>query len=524
MLDQLTARLASTGAVLRSNLHVERPDRLTRALLAMTPWGPGPAGALAAGAARYPGADALVDDDGRLTYRELADRTDAIASELQAAGVGPDLVVGVLGRNGRTFVESLLAAAKTGADLVLLNTGFAGPQLADVVAAERIDVILHDAEFGAVVAESTARAYDATAVERMARGGGHVGAPRRQGRLVILTSGTTGRPKGANRRFSRTSADAVAAVVGSIPLQVRDTQVVAAPLFHGWGLTNLLLGMGRAATTVVSRTFDPLAMLEVVERERADVLVVVPVMLQRMLALGPQALIDNDTTSLRVIAASGSALGSKLVSEVLDRFGPVLYNLYGSTEVAVATVAGPDDLWDEPATAGRVAMGARVEIIDQDGNPVPRGTTGRVFVGSSSRFEGYTTGGGKEEVRGLLSSGDLGHFDEAGRLFIDGRDDDMIVSGGENVFPFEVEELLSHHPEVADVAVVGIDDEEFGSALAAFVVRHEGATLDEDGVRAHVRAHLARFKVPRRIEFLDQLPRSPTGKVLKRVLAQEARR
>ncbi len=252
---------------------------------------------------------------------------------------------------------------------------------------------------------------------------------------------------------------------------------------------------------------------------RAQVLVVVPVMLSRILGLGPDVLVTEPTTDLRVIASSGSALGSKLATETLDRFGPVLYNLYGSTEVAVATIATPADLLEAPATAGRVARGVRVEILDDGGAVVPDGTVGRVFVGGSMRFDGYTTGGTKEECRGLLSSGDLGYFRD-GLLFVEGREDDMIVSGGENVFPGEVEELLSHHPCVAEVAVVGVADDDFGQVLAAFVVRRGDAELSADEVRAHVRDNLARHKVPRRVEFLDELPRNTTGKILRRSLVE----
>jgi fatty-acyl-CoA synthase len=225
-----------------------------------------------------------------------------------------------------------------------------------------------------------------------------------------------------------------------------------------------------------------------------------------------------DVSPLAVIASSGSALGAPLASDVLRRFGPILYNVYGSTEVALATIASPRDLQRAPATAGRVAFGSRVEILDEAGDPLPPGVTGRVFVGNSMRFDGYTSGEDKERRRGLVSSGDLGHFDGDGLLFIDGREDDMIVSGGENVFPREVEDLLAQHPEVADVAVVGAPDDEFGQALVAFVVRRAGSDLTAEGVRDCVRASLARYKVPRRVEFVPDLPRTATGKILRREL------
>jgi fatty-acyl-CoA synthase len=202
----------------------------------------------------------------------------------------------------------------------------------------------------------------------------------------------------------------------------------------------------------------------------------------------------------------------------MDQLGDVVYNLYGSTEASVATLATPHDLRSAPGCVGRPALGVSLGILDADGREVPTGTTGRIFVGSTAPFEGYTGGGGKEIIDGRMSTGDLGHLDDAGRLFIDGRDDEMIVSGGENVFPREVEELLVAHPDIADAAAIGVEDEEFGQRLRAFVVLGEGGDLDADDIRSLVREQLARYKVPRDVVFVDELPRNPTGKVLKREL------
>ena len=510
----LLDRVNATAALIRTfTTPLERPDRLPKALAVMAPWGPSIAGLAAGAAARYPTRTAFVDESGGLTFGELWRRSLGIAAALEDRGVGPGVRVGLLARNHAGFVECLVGAAATGADLILLNTGFAGPQLADVVAAEGISLVLHDDEFADVVAGCGADCLGESAHQPLALTHRAVRPTRKAGSVVILTSGTTGRPKGAARSTGSTSVEGIAAVLDAIPLRLGDVQVVPAPLFHAWGLSHLLLGLARCATTVLARRFDPEHTIRQMAEHRAHVLVVVPVMLSRMLAV-------DDTSSfpeLRVIASSGSALGAKLVTDVLDRFGPVLYNLYGSTEVAVATIARPDDLAAAPSTAGRVALGVRVEVLDDDGVALPEGRTGRIFVGGAMRFEGYTDGGGKEVVRGLVSTGDLGYFED-GLLFVEGRADDMIVSGGENVFPIEVEELLRHHPAVVDVAVVGVPDDEFGQVLAAWVVRGEGTTLTADEVRAHVRDRLARHKVPRRVEFVDELPRNPAGKLLRRQL------
>ncbi|MDP9189958.1 MAG: AMP-binding protein, partial [Actinomycetota bacterium] len=227
-----------------------------------------------------------------------------------------------------------------------------------------------------------------------------------------------------------------------------------------------------------------------------------------------------DVSNLKVTAASGSVLPGELATTWMDAFGDNLYNLYGSTEVAWATIASPEDMRAAPGTAGQVPRGTVVKIVDESGAELPEGETGRIFVGNEMSFEGYTGGDDKERLEGLLSSGDVGHFDERGLLFIDGRDDEMIVSGGENVFPREVEDLLADHEAVAEAAALGVDDEQFGQRLRAFVVTKEGVEVSEDELKAHVKANLAAYKVPREIQFMDELPRNATGKVLKRELAQ----
>ncbi len=519
----LARRLAALGTLARANIDVfERPDRLLAGMAAAVPWGATTSAALALAVGREPRRAAIIDDEGSVSYRALWRRSDGVAHGLRALGAGPNVTVGIMCRNHRGFIDALVGASKTGADLVLLNTGFAGPQLADVVAAEGIEIVVHDDEFAeqaAACAASTTKVGGA-ALAKLATSGVRVSPTSHQGRVVILTSGTTGRPKGATRAAGAGAIEGVAGILERIPIRPRDVQVVAAPLFHAWGLSHLMLGFTRCATSIIASRFDAEATLAAMADHRARVLVVVPVMLRRILAVAPQLLASADSSALQVIASSGSAVGGQLAMDTADRFGLVLYNTYGSTEVAVASVATPADLHLHPTTVGRPAPGAKVEILDDAGEPLPAGTVGRIFVGNSARFEGYTGGGGKESRRGLLSSGDVGHFDHEGFLYVDGRDDDMIVSGGENLFPSEVEELLNRHPAIHEAAVVGVPDEEFGQVLAAFVVRRRGAALDATAVKRYVREHLARFKVPKRVEFVDELPRNATGKILTRDLAR----
>jgi acyl-CoA synthetase (AMP-forming)/AMP-acid ligase II len=243
-------------------------------------------------------------------------------------------------------------------------------------------------------------------------------------------------------------------------------------------------------------------------------------MMQRILDLPEETRSKYDTNSLSIVAASGSALPGDLATEWMDAFGDTLYNLYGSTEVAWATIANPDEMRAAPGTAGTPPRGTVVRLYDEQGGPVPQGETGRIFVGNEFLFEGYTGGGTKDEIDGLMATGDVGRFDDRGRLFVEGRDDEMIVSGGENVFPKEVEDLLARHEAVAEAAALGVPDDEFGQRLLGFVVRKPGAEVGEEDLKAYVKQNLARYKVPREIRFLDELPRNATGKVLKRELKE----
>ena len=495
VLDQARA----WGIYARANsVPFERPDRLPKAFVAMYPYKRSTLGAIAAAKARYPDAAAFVWPHGRLTYQDLWRSSTALARGLQdEEGIDGGTRIGVLCRNNPLFVQALLAGSMLGADLVFLNTGLAAPQLAEVIASERITLVLHDDELSELMEESAVKALGATRCRRLMNRGSdaELPPPSRISALIILTSGTTGLPKGAERS-SEGSLTGVAALLGRIPIRARDTIVLPSPFFHAWGLSGLLIGLSLSCTIVARPEFDPEKTLLDVTAHQGTVLMAVPAMLQRLSAVHPRVRAAADCTSLRVIASSGSAMPRQVVLDLLDQFGPVLYNVYGSTEVATATIATPADLRVSPTTAGRPAPGVRVRIVDGNDADVPQGVTGRVAVGNDARFSGYTAGGSKDTVDGLMLTGDMGFFDERGRLQIDGREDDMIVSGGENLYPREVEELLAGREDVADVAVLGVPDERFGQALKAFVVMMPDKIGDAEELRDYARQRLARFKVP----------------------------
>ncbi|MGI5502252.1 AMP-binding protein [Lentzea sp. CA-135723] len=452
------------------------------------------------GAGRHPGRAAIIDDDGVLTYAEVNERTSRLAHAFR-----PKERVGLLLRNSRAFIETMTACTKVGADAVLLNTGLSKGQLAQVARDQRIDRIVTDREFADVLPDLPA--FFADELEGLIANGPRTALPRRppRGRLIILTSGTTGTPKGARRPEPASLAPA-AALLSRIPLRHGDVISITSPLFHAWGLAAFQLGLVLGATLVLRRKFEPAQALK--DADRCTAMFVVPVMLQRMLETAHRP-------KLRIIASSGSALPPKVAARTLEEFGPVLYNLYGSTEVSWASIATPEEMLAEPGTAGKPPLGTRLAIVDDTGKPVPQGETGRIFVGNEMLFDGYTNGTSKESLDGLMSTGDLGYL-KNGLLFVAGRDDEMIVSGGENVYPHDVEDLLSTMEGVTEVAVLGVPDDEWGQRLAAFVVGAK--TLTAEQVRDHVKANLARYSVPRDVFFVEELPRNAAGKVLKRQL------
>ena len=487
------------------------------------------------GARKYPSLAAVVDERGTLTYRQVDDQSTALAHGLQGLGIGAGSVVGLLCRDHRGLILAMAACGKLGARLVLMNTGFAKPQFAAVCERENVKAVLHDSEFlGLLDALPAALPRVLTWVDAdtvipagvptiddiiAANPTESLPAPGKPGGFVILTSGTTGLPKGAPRM--KLSPFATAQIVDRVPFPRKGTMVIVSPIFHSTGLATYLVGAALGNKVVTARRFNPEGTLKLIADHKADMLVAVPTMLHRMVELAPEVIAKYDTSSLRVVLISGSALTPELSHRVQDIFGEVLYNMYGSTECAVATVATPAELRIAPGTAGRSPVTCEVVLFDENDQRIDGADTrGRIFIRSGSPFGGYTDGRRKQVIDGYMSSGDTGHISSDGLLFVEGRDDDMIVSGGENVFPQEVENLLVERADVSDVAVVGVDDIEFGKRLRAFVVPEPGAPQNAEEIKLYVKNNLARHKVPRDVVFIDELPRNATGKVLRRVLVE----
>jgi fatty-acyl-CoA synthase len=496
-----------------------RPELL--GVIARAPFkDPSMGSAVALHAALRPSAVALVDDEGALTWAALNQRTQRLANALLEVASPGDRVAFSL-RNGRENIECYTACGLAGLAAVPINTWSVKDEVQHIVDTQEPALIVADREFAKAV-EGTGPDiwwtgddgdYDAwldaaAATPPSVRGGG---------RIVTHTSGTTGKPKGAERGTA--GAAALTAFIGfleKVPLRRSDVFFIVPPLFHQFAQGMLASALILGNTIVLCRRFDAAEFLQKAVENNVTAAALLPVMLKRIADLDGRP----PAPQLRVAVVSGSALPEALRKRAERLLGDVFYDLYGSTEAGFATIATPEDQRTKPGSVGQPGRGAQVLIVDEDDNPVGPGEIGSIRVVSSLAFEGYTgaEADAADASRGV-DIGDVGYLDEDGYLYVTGRSDDMIVSGGENIFPSEVEEVLEHHPDLADSAVIGVDDEEFGQVLHAFVVARGGAKVEQDDVRSFVRSRLARYKTPKQVTFLDELPRNAAGKVLKNELA-----
>lgn len=481
-------------------------------------------------AVRFPNTTAIIDEHGSLSYVQLDQRVKAIAGAMHTHyQVQAGDTVALMCRNHRGFVAAFVAAIRLGAHVVLLNTDFPGPQLTQVLARHDLKLLIHDVEFSQHVSQANYRGAALLAwvdeqntknnsLDAIPSYSGKLPKVKQSGKIILLTSGTTGTPKGAPREPEPFSyAGAAISAMAKIPLHAQAPIYICPPLFHGFGLAFMATSLMLGAPMVIQRRFDPKSVLSLIEQHQVKTLVAVPVMLQRMLDAASDKNISLN--SLKAVLAAAAPLSAALSTRWMDRFGDKLFNLYGSTEVGLISLATPAELRQAAGTVGLPPLGAHIKILDAEGKTLKAGETGHICVQSPMLFKGYVGGGHKHSFNGFMNSGDVGHLNAQGLLFIDGREDDMIISGGENVFPQEIEELLAKHPSIADVAVIGVPDEEFGQRLKAFIVLQKNQVEDTALLKDYIKQHVARYKMPRELVFLPELPRNITGKVLKTALA-----
>ncbi|WP_433725619.1 AMP-binding protein [Nocardia sp. CA-129566] len=526
--------LATSGAL--------RPVGLTTAVRitdAVRRFGPSIATVMAISAARYGDRRAVIDEHGAITYRQLQHRADAIAAALHNRHPGA-ATLAILCRNHRGFIEASVVGAQLGCELVFLNTDLPRAQLAQILERHRPDILVHDQEYDEAIDAcgfpgTRVRAWQDTeaplSLDSLARQS-HPAAPpvRHPVKITLLTSGTTGLAKGVSRPLrQRTVLEMVATAMSATRFNSRDVIVMAPPFFHGFGLAIMMGALALGTTVITHRRFDAEQALADVQNHRATVFVGVPVMVQRLVGIPEQRRREFRTGSLRLAVTGAAPIAPATISQFIAAFGPILVNGYGSTEAGMVSIATTEDLAESPKTAGRPAIGVSVRILRADRTPAAIGETGSIFVRGGLGYHGYvsdatSTTPTKEVVDGYVNTGDMGHLDARGRIYIDGRDDDMIVSGGENIYPKEVEDVIAEHPAVTDVVVIGVPHPEFGQVLRAYFATAAGRTPPTaDELKTHIRERLERYKVPKEFIALEQIPRNPSGKILRRELESHRR-
>jgi len=486
---------------------------------------------------------ALVDGDFRSSYGELEERVNRLTHGLRSLGIGPGERIAALLYNGHEYLELTAALNVIGGASVNVGYRLKAGEVAYILENSGARAMLFHGDLAPVVEEALPlvkngkiarerciaaggapgfRSYD----ELLA--GGDASEPARvtgggYGGVMIYTSGTTGRAKGATRDFRRMGMEPVLDFVSRFPLRRDERHLVVCPLYHSMAAAFVTMIFMVGGCNVVMRHFDPEEVLRAIERERISSITVVPTMMARILALGPEVVRKYDTSSLRWIMSGAAPLPTELARRIEDAFGPILYNFYGATETGLVTIALPGEHTARPGTIGRLVNGNTVRLLDGDGRDVPDGQVGELYVRNPMMMDGYH--GNKKATDdatrdGFISVGDLAYRDADGYLYLADRKTDMVISGGVNIYPWEIEQRLHEHPAVHEAAVVGVPDPEWGESLAAFVVLRAGQTATGDELGAFVKESLADYKRPRNFVFVEALPRTPTGKVLKRELKQ----
>jgi fatty-acyl-CoA synthase/long-chain acyl-CoA synthetase len=502
---------------------------------------------LALHAAAQPGKLALVDDRPgapvlRWSYAELNLRVNRLANQLLARGVRPGERVIWCGMNSPEVVALSHAARKVGATAVPLNYRLAPDEAAYVV--DNSDAVLvwsdaDQAELFAAVRPRIPKVREVAIFAGPARPGqtdasgwleagdeaepAPPGAPA-EASTMIYTSGTTGHPKGAVRRGSG-DPEQLRALVGFIGYQPDDVYLSTGPLYHSGpgGFMGIAFALGN--TVVLQRKFDPEDWLRLVESHRVTTTFSAPTPIRMVCNLPAQVKARYDARSLRRMVANAAPWSFALKQAYLADFPQdSLFEVYGSTELGVNTILRPEDQLRKPGSCGRAAPGVEIKLVDDEGHEVLKpNVPGELFVRSRSVFQTYHKAQEKYEAerRGEFHTvGDVAYFDDEGFYFICDRKKDMIISGGMNVYPAEIEAALEAHPDVYDVAVIGVPSEEWGESVHAVVVPRPGASPSPEAIVAFARAHLAGYKLPRSVSFLPELPRTGSGKILKRVLRE----
>lgn len=479
------------------------------------------------------------------SYGDIRDLSNQLAHGLLALGVGKGERVSVLGENSMEHCMLMIAASRVGAVFAPLNYRLAPAEIAYIVTDAATKVLLVLPGMEGILEDARAELPAGTVILAQGQGddldfeqwlaGFPTTAPEldvapTDACLQLYTSGTTGHPKGAVSNHANIVALTTMNMIATPSRSNQGTAgIVCAPLFHIGGAGSMFAGIFHGQHTLLHKVFDPAKVVEDIEQHPVGNVFMVPAMIMMVLQL--PGIETRDFSGLRQIFYGASPISEAILRQALDVFQCDFVQMYGMTETTGTLVnLSPEDhrkaLDGRPEllrSCGRPSVGAKAKVVDTDGNEVPNGETGEILlkaVTNMMHYHNLPEATAATLTDGWIHTGDAGYMDDEGYLYLKDRMKDMVVSGGENIYPVEVENAIATHDAVADVAVIGVPDDKFGEALLAFVVTKPGASLDVDEMVAFCRDRIAGYKIPRKLELIEELPRNPSGKILKKILRE----
>ena len=489
---------------------------------------------------------ALVDDTETLTYAQADAEMNRMAAGLRLVGAGRGAPVVLMMENSVRYVVAWFALARLGARAVHASYRLTLAELEYLCTHSGARVLVVDPSTVEVARQLRAARPDLQLVLVLSHGAAQAGTAEHtwealtvgasaayvpaDSRLpaasenIVYTSGTTGKPKGAVRDFAAFGVVELARVLEALPFRVAERHLVVSPLYHSAGQIFTLLNAALGCTIYLRAHFDPLDTLQALSRNRIHSMFMVPTMIHRLLQLDDAAFAANPTPDFCGLVSGAAEFPQTLREQAIARFGAAaVHDFYGATELGWVTLLNGNEMLRKPSSVGRPLPGQQVRVLDKDGKDVPAGTVGLVYVRNGQTMQGYLhdAEATHQSLRGdWMTTEDLGYMDADGYLFLAGRERDMVKSGGMNVYPVEIEEVLLRHPMVTEVAVIGLPDPEWGERIVAVVVPRQADSFNAADVEGFARSHLAGFKIPRRWEVVADLPRNNTGKVMKKELRE----
>jgi len=497
---------------------------------------------IATHARRHPDKPALIMGDAVITYRELDTDTNALANALLGLGIVPGDRIGVLFHNGPEILISWSAAGKIGATPIAVNYRFKADELSYIINDSESRLLIYGAEFEDTVCAAKPKLTNRS-IKYVRPGGGSPetfdldeltrnasdAAPEVEtgshgvASSLIYTSGTTGKPKGVVRS-SKNRLNSLLGYAYNFESTYDDVHLVAGPLYHAapyaWAAFSLILGN----TVIIMPRFDAEAFLRLVEKYRVSTTWLVPTMVNRIVNLPADIRNQYDISSLKSITIGGESFPFPLKERAVAFFGPGrIFEFFGGTEISCVTYMRPEDQLRKPGSCGKPARGNEIRLLDEKMNEVPQGEVGIMYVKSPFLLDAYYKNPEATQANyheGYFTVGDMARVDEEGYYYIVDRAVDMIISGGVNIYPAEIEELLYNHPSVFDVGIIGVPNPDWGERIVAYVVPQPGAEISEEDIQNYVGENLASYKKPKEVYFVEELPYTPSGKLLKRVLRE----